>query len=230
MIRSLVDPRGVLLAGAFMLVGGCSSSPPQTSSAHGLAPPTPAVVSNVLAPDTVNVTFGTNSILVRILGIRTPQPTAQGQPDGCGWPGALGYAQQRLANEHVTLVSDPNQPGGDPQGRNPRYLRLSDGSDYSTTVVAAGWARAELDPRHPLQEGTQLRAAEATAQDAHRALWGMCPAVTSQQAASEFDVGHAPGSPDVSDPKNTGGPVLNESAVSRDESLSRMCSTGCAGR
>jgi endonuclease YncB( thermonuclease family) len=138
------------------------------------------VVSNVLAADTVNVTIGPTSILVRVLGIRTPQPSGHGQPDSCNWPGALGYAQQMLANEYVTLVSDPNQPDGDPQGRTPRYLRLSDGSDYSTTVVAAGWARVDLDPRHPLQEATQLRAAQAAAQAAGRALWGMCRDMTAQ--------------------------------------------------
>jgi endonuclease YncB( thermonuclease family) len=183
MIRSLVDSRGVLVAGALVLVAGCSTSPPPTATTHNIGPPTRAVVSNVLAPDTVNVTIGTHSFLVRVLGIRTPRPGAY--RDSCGWPGALGYAQQVLANEQVTLVGDPNQPDGDPdgQGRSPRYLRLSDGSDYSTTVAAAGWARAELDTQRPLQEDTQLRAAQTAARDAGRALWAQCPAVTAQEGA-----------------------------------------------
>jgi micrococcal nuclease len=134
------------------------------------------VVRNVITPDTVNVMVGPHPMVVRILGIETPRITTQGGPGGCGWPQALGYAKQMLANTHVTLVADPTQPAGGPQGRDLRYLRLPDGSDYSILAVSAGWAHADLDPRHPLQEDAQLRAAQASAQGARRELWGTCPA------------------------------------------------------
>ena len=158
--------------------------PPTTSAAASAVHD--GTVTKVTDGDTVHVTgLSGAEETVRIVGIDTPETKDPRKPVQCGGPEATAFASVTLLGQHVHVVPDPTQDRVDRYGRTLAYIELIDanpttkapaGSDYSTLVAEAGWARAYIyDPRHPPQRITQIQAAESRASVMRRGIWSaMC--------------------------------------------------------
>jgi len=124
-------------------------------------------VTRVTDGDTVDVAFAADDApdedTVRIVGIDTPETGGTDEriaeyegvtadqaadlkalaEDGgeVADQGATTYAEDRLADQTVTLSFDPDEPARGDFGRLLGFLELDDGSVYNEEIVADGWAR-----------------------------------------------------------------------------------------
>jgi hypothetical protein len=144
---------------------GDAAAPVSPAPAASVATPLgPTVnVSKVLGPDRVEVT-GSVSGTVVVLGIVTPSGNS------CGADEAKKYAEQTLANQNVTLTTDPSEPLTDRSGHRLAYLQLPNRADYSTSAVSAGMAKY-FDGGTALEKGPEIKAAQAEAKQRKAGLW-----------------------------------------------------------
>lgn len=156
----------LLIAMQTAATASATSHPSVTASAATQVP-----VSRVVDGDTLHA----GGLTVRVLGIDTPETVKPGTPVQCGGPQASAFAHQVLDGQRVTLTRDPTQADRDRYGRALRYVRLSDGRDYSQLVVSAGWARVYTYKGTRVGEYARLEAAQREAVAARRGLWGACP-------------------------------------------------------
>ena len=155
-----------------LLVASCGSAPAADPpvGAQGAE----AVVTRVTDGDTVHIYSAAGPDVVRLLGIDTPETVKPHTPVQCGGPEASAFAHQLLDGQHVTIVADPTQADRDRYHRLLRYVRLSDGRDYSVEAARAGMARDYVYGYRPVQEQAQIMGAQGEAQAARRGLWGEC--------------------------------------------------------
>jgi micrococcal nuclease len=134
-----------------------------------------ATVAKVVDGDTIDVIMSSGREKIRILGIDTPETVKPHTLIACGGPEATIYARQLLTGQTVNLVADPTQDDRDRYRRLLRYVRLSDGRDYSIEAARAGMARSFIYRNKPVVEQSSIESAEREAQAAGRGLWGRCP-------------------------------------------------------
>jgi len=131
-------------------------------------------VSKVVDGDTVHITDSSGAdITLRVIGLDSPETKKPRTPVQCGGLAATAYAKEMLLGKRVQLVTDPTQDRVDRYGRRLGYLRLADGTDYSTEAVRAGVARAYTYDK-PALEDPAIQAAEAEARAAGRGGWSAC--------------------------------------------------------
>jgi endonuclease YncB( thermonuclease family) len=142
-------------------------STPQTPAPADSGDTEPTVtISKVVDADTVEVT-GTAAGTVDVLGMVAPRAERQ----QCGAGAATAFAERILFGSTVTLVSDPSQPATDKAGRRLALLRLANGTDYTVRAVRAGMARYYDSGTH-LALATQIKTAQAQAQETKQGIWG----------------------------------------------------------
>jgi endonuclease YncB( thermonuclease family) len=159
------------------------------------APPPPervrfhAYVTGVTDGDTIKVRRGVRSYTIRLIGIDTPE-TRPGTPVECGGREAtsrmfrLGFTRPRDTDRdglsdrkggkgrRVKVTTDPTQDRRDAYGRLLAYVSSARGS-FATAQLRAGWASVYVF-RNPFEHVATFQAAEASARDASRGVWGKC--------------------------------------------------------
>jgi micrococcal nuclease len=161
---------GVAAVGSAMLItsndhNGAAAPVNPTPAAAVNSPLGPVVtVSRVVAGDRIEVSGPVNGLVVA-LGIISPS----GQ--SCGATESKEFALRALSNQMVTLVSDPSQPVTDKAGHRLAYLRLPDGTDYSTQAVQAGMAKY-FDQGTPVGSAAEIKDAQNQAKQTKAGLWG----------------------------------------------------------
>ena len=133
---------------------------------------TPAVrVVDVLDGDTIVVALpGGGRDTVRLLGVDTPETHHPTEPVGCFGPEAAAFTQRRLAGRVVTLEGDVESR--DLYGRRLAYVLLH-GERFNDVLLRRGFARLlVIAPNR--SHAHELLAAELSARDAGRGLWGRC--------------------------------------------------------
>lgn len=146
-----------------------SAQPPAASDVHV------GQVIRVVDGDTFHVWTNGRDVTTRVLGLDTPETKKPQTPVQCYGPQASANAHRLLDGQTVTLRPDPTQAKLDRYGRTLAYVTLFDGSDYSLTVVAAGFGRAYKVSGPAPQEWSQLVAAQQQAQTAKTGLWAPRP-------------------------------------------------------
>lgn len=175
----------VLLTALFaggLLVGRATSSPATAdatpaspasaapAAATGAPPSHPTMladVTRVITGDEIVVRVGATEILVRVLGLDTPDPAATAE---CGSREALDYAGGRLSGQTVTLVPDPTQPEFDDQGHRLSYVVLRSELSYTDAALMDGIGRA--DTSRPLWYAPVFAQEQARAAAARAGIWG----------------------------------------------------------
>jgi len=203
----------VLAVALLAVVSGCAGlslgkgpSAGPTAAAPGVANGTAATVVDVVDGDTIDVRYANGSTdTVRLLGVDTPEVYADTDPseyegvpndeagvaclDSAG-ENASAFAERWLADERVTLVTDPAADRRDRYGRLLAYVHVdasgpngivtatpngtvptgtaTDRTDFTHRLVATGHARVYDST---FQRSERYYAAEADAQAARRGLW-----------------------------------------------------------
>ena len=132
-------------------------------------------ITHVVDGDTVDVRLRTTGKVrrVRMIGINSPEVYGKVQ---CGGRAASRSLKRLLpVGTRVRLVSDPTQHLRDRYGRLLRYVvNVSTGKDMDYAQVWRGHARVYVYAHTPFQRVKAYRAAQRSARDARRGLWGVC--------------------------------------------------------
>ncbi len=160
---------------------GCAAVTPSGAPAGGGE----GVVVGVIDGDTVDVDFGGNEERVRLIGVDTPESVDPDRPVQCYGAEASAFVKGLLPKgTHVRVERDVAPR--DRYGRLLGYLyRSDDDLLVNLVLVEQGYADAvTFGDNEALY--TTLAAAEATARDQGRGLWGAC-------GGPDVAVGPAPG-------------------------------------
>lgn len=125
--------------------------------------------------DTIRATLPDGQkVVVRLIGVDAPEIDGPYRQAEFGGAAATAFARRLIGSGPVTLERDPAGDDRDKYDRLLRYLRLPDGRDAGSEIIAAGYARAYRKFSYTRKESYQEL--EKQAKRAERGLWGAGPA------------------------------------------------------
>ena len=130
-------------------------------------------VIDVVDGDTFKADVSGRTIVVRVLGINTPETVDPRKPVECYGPEASAEGKSLLSGRSVELKLNPNRERRDKYGRYLLYVYRDDGLFYNEHMIEEGFAR-EYTVGTPYSFQAEFRQAEATAKAAGKGLWGKC--------------------------------------------------------
>jgi endonuclease YncB( thermonuclease family) len=149
-----------------------------------------AYVTGVTDGDTIKVRRGFRRYTIRLIGIDTPETRKPDTPIECGGKEATSrmhrlaftrprdtdgdrlYDRKGGEGRRVTMTTDPTQDRRDAYGRLLAYVASTRGS-FATAQLRAGWASVYVF-ENPFEQLSTFQAAEASARDSARGVWGKC--------------------------------------------------------
>lgn len=137
--------------------------------------------------DTIAVTMDGRRETVRFIGIDTPETHKPNTPVQCYGPAAAAHTQNAIkaAGGKVRLVSDSLSTNRDRYNRLLRYVYLPDGTNLNELNVQQGYAF--YYPYFPFSKKTEFAAAQASAQDGKKGLWGNCTPTRSDDGGYKMN-------------------------------------------
>ncbi len=165
-LRSASSPAlGVSLLLLFAL-SACAPPPP------GPIPPAGMVV-HVIDGDTLVVRSGPDDVIVRLLGIDTPEIAHHGNADECGGPEAARRLEELLPPGTSVQMARDIEPR-DAYDRLLAYvIRSGDGTVVNLQLAAEGYAEPlSIAPNRALTDA--IAEAAAIARQAQLGIWGTC--------------------------------------------------------
>jgi micrococcal nuclease len=164
--------RLLLPAAAFLLLALTSCGGDDASMSTGVQEG-PYDVVRVVDGDTVRVMRGGEEIVVRLIGINTPETVAPDRPVECFGPEATARAKELLEGQQVWLEYDPVSGMTDKYDRTLAYVWLSPDLMLNELLVREGFAE-----EYPYSKGAkfedEMAAAERAAQAEGAGLWSAC--------------------------------------------------------
>jgi micrococcal nuclease len=127
-------------------------------------------IARVVDGDTIELEGGTR---VRFIGINTPETVDPRTTVQCFGKEASDYNKELLQDGVVVLKKDISET--DKYGRLLRYVYLPDGTFVNLKLVEEGYAYASTYPPD-IAHAKEFAAAQTSAREAGRGLWGACPA------------------------------------------------------
>lgn len=148
---------------------------PLTTKAHIVT--TKARVTGVIDAGTLKVRLSDGeTIIVRLIGIRSPTRRGAGSRGECGAQDATAR-MKRLAFRHGVgrIVELSNDPMREREGESDGLLAYvgAAGVDFGRAMIASGWAKVHPSNANFLRVSTYRRA-QASAKAAKRGLWRRC--------------------------------------------------------
>ena len=128
------------------------------------------VVTKVVDGDTLHVRIGTTIMIVRLIGIDTPEVVDPRKPVQCYGREASAHMHNLVDAEPIYLEADSSQGDVDKYGRALRFVWLSDGTNVNQQMIIDGYA-FEYTYRVPDRYQSPFRAAQTEARAAQRGLW-----------------------------------------------------------
>lgn len=132
-------------------------------------------VTKVIDGDTIDVTLGSTTERVRLLGIDTPETVHPQKPVECFGPEATAEVKKLLEGKKVYLIPDPMNSDKDKYGRLLRYVFLADGEFVNDYLVKNGYAYNYI--YEPFQFMKWFAFEEEYAKNRSVGLWGKCYAI-----------------------------------------------------
>ena len=162
-----------IAAGTLVLLAGCGSTGTATDTAPGtLHGPYPVVRS--VDGDTIRVNRNGEEIVIRFIGLDTPETVAPDRPVECFGPEASARTKELVEGGQVWLEYDEASGLTDKYDRTLAYVWLTPDTMLNEELVREGFAEERT-----YQEGyryqDRLRAAEDIAQAAGAGQWTACP-------------------------------------------------------
>jgi micrococcal nuclease len=120
--------------------------------------------------DTIEVQRGSDTDVIRFLGVDTPETHHPTKPVQCFGPEAAAFTKRELTGRLVVLEDDVEHR--DLYGRRLAYV-LVDGQRFNDVLLRLGYARLlVIAPNRA--HGRELLDAELDARHHHRGLWAEC--------------------------------------------------------
>ena len=130
------------------------------------------LVDHFVDGDTIAVKMNGTVEKIRLIGVDTPETHKPNTPVQCYGPAAAAYTKSRIGSQHIRLEADSLSTNRDRYNRLLRYVYLPDGTNLDQAIIENGYGF--YYPYFPFTKSTQFAAAEKTAQDANKGLWGNC--------------------------------------------------------
>jgi micrococcal nuclease len=144
-------------------------------------------IAHYVDGDTIVVNMNSTNETVRFIGIDTPETHKPKTPVQCYGPAAAAHTQNviKAAGGKVRLVSDSLSTNRDRYNRLLRYVYLPDGTDVNKLNIEQGYAF--YYPYFPFSKKAEFAAAEKSAQDAKKGLWGACTPTPTDNGGYKMD-------------------------------------------
>ncbi|MEO8476493.1 MAG: thermonuclease family protein [Actinomycetota bacterium] len=161
---------------ALAIVSSCDGLVPvdHSGASGGSAAPgsrTSTRVTRVVDGDTIHVDLDGVDTSIRLIGIDTPEKDGPYTHQECFGLEASAYTERALDGQEVQLEFDVERT--DQYDRTLAYVWL-DGSLFDEQILADGFALVATYPPN-VKYVDQFLAAQRSARDAGRGLWGSCP-------------------------------------------------------
>lgn len=138
---------------------------------------TTASVVSVIDGDTIIVSLAGAEETVRYIGIDTPEPRREGEPE-CGSTEASAYNRDLVDGQTVRLVAD--REDRDRYGRLLRYVYVGEGEEeifVNQAIVRAGFAQPlTIAPNNTFAR--ELSRSAAAARSERVGNWTLCPGLS----------------------------------------------------
>ncbi len=128
-------------------------------------------VVSITDGDTIKVNMDNETVILRLIGIDTPELHHPTEPVGCFAQEAKDFAVKKLLGKKVGLEVDDTQDNVDKYGRLLRYVILEDGTNFNLEVIERGFGY-EYTYRDPYKYQSEFKAAQQSAKTQRIGLWG----------------------------------------------------------
>jgi micrococcal nuclease len=162
---------GLFLIAAPCVLAACSSSAPSATEAGTLHGPYPVVRS--VDGDTIRVDRDGEEIVVRFIGLDTPETVAPDRPVECYGPEASARTASLVEGGQVWLEYDEVTGLTDKYDRTLAFVWLDQQTMLNELLIREGFAE-EVTYTDGYAHADELRAAENAARDAGAGLWSAC--------------------------------------------------------
>lgn len=133
----------------------------------------PYPVTRVVDGDTLRVDRGGEEIVIRLIGLDTPETVAPDRPVECFGPEASARTKGLVEGGEVWLEYDEASGLTDKYDRTLAFVWLDSDTMLNEVLVAEGYAE-EVTYTDGYAHQSDLRAAEARAREAGAGLWSAC--------------------------------------------------------
>ncbi len=144
------------------------NAPTSPGTLHG-----PYPVVRAVDGDTVRVDRDGEEIVVRLIGLDTPETVAPDRPVECFGPEASARTQDLVEGGQVWLEYDAVSGLTDKYDRTLAFVWLDPQTMLNELLIEEGFAE-EVTYTEGYAHGDDFRAAESRARDARAGLWGAC--------------------------------------------------------
>ena len=161
-----------IAAGTLVLLAGCGSTGTATDTAPGtLHGPYPVVRS--VDGDTIRVNRNGEEIVIRFIGLDTPETVAPDRPVECFGPEASARTKELVEGGQVWLEYDEASGLTDKYDRTLAFVWLDQQTMLNELLIAEGYAE-EVTYTDGYAHQRDFQDAERAAQSSGLGLWGAC--------------------------------------------------------
>lgn len=161
-----------LAAAVLCALAACSPTASDAETAPGtLHGPYPVV--RTVDGDTIRVDRNGEEIVVRFIGLDTPETVAADRPVECFGPEASARTAELVDGDEVWLEYDAVSGLTDKYDRTLAFVWLDPETMLNEILIAEGYAE-EVTYTEGYAHAEDFRAAESRARDARAGLWGAC--------------------------------------------------------
>lgn len=168
-MRALIAGCGAIAVA--LCASACSSGVSADTAPGTLHGPYPVV--RAVDGDTVRVDRGGEEVVVRLIGLDTPETVAPDRPVECFGPEASARTKDLVEGGEVWLEYDEASGLTDKYDRTLAFVWLDSDTMLNEVLVAEGYAE-EVTYTDGYAHQSDLRAAEARAREAGAGLWSAC--------------------------------------------------------
>lgn len=131
-------------------------------------------VVDVYDGDTLVANVVGHEVVVRLIGMDTPEVVDPRKPVQCYGPEASIKAKELLSNKKIYLEKEASKGNYDIYGRVLAYAKFGDGSLYNQKMIEEGYAKEYTFNKEKYKYQKEFKDAQARAKKDKIGLWGSC--------------------------------------------------------
>lgn len=131
-------------------------------------------VVKVLDGDTLMANVAGHEVIVRLIGINTPETVDPRKPVECFGPEASVKGKELLSDKDIYLEKEASKGDYDIYGRVLAYVKMLNGLFYNEYMIQNGFAREYTFNNEKYKYQKDFKTAQKTAQKRKLGLWGKC--------------------------------------------------------